>query len=81
MTSKSIMKLSHLYFVPLFITIPIKIVSNGYEEYIKNKDKSLTEHTLTCCFGAISGIYSGAFLGILWPISLPIFIARSIDKK
>lgn len=80
MASKSVFKLSHLYFIPLFITIPIKVVTNSYEEYIKNKDKSLTEHTICCCMGALGGIYSGAFLGIVWPVSFSLFITRLMDK-
>jgi hypothetical protein len=31
--------------------------------------------------GAWVGSVSGAFLGATWPISLPIFIGRYIDKK
>lgn len=80
MASKSLFKLSDLYFVPLFLTIPIKTVTNGYEEYIKNKDKSFTEHTFHCCMGALCGIYSGAFLGIVWPVSFPLFITRLMNE-
>jgi hypothetical protein len=31
--------------------------------------------------GAWTGVISGAFLGAVWPISLPIFIGRYLDKK
>jgi hypothetical protein len=49
------------------------------KEYIicKNAaDASLTQHTFCCFMGAFSGLVGGA-----WPISLPVFIGRCIDKK
>jgi hypothetical protein len=58
--------------------------SGGYDEYVKNKnDNSVTlaYHTFYCIMGTYEGVLSGAFLGITWPISLPIFIGRYLDKK
>lgn len=58
--------------------------SGGYEEYVKYKndnDVTLAQHTFYCIMGSYMGVLSGAFLGLTWPISLPVFIGRYIDKK
>jgi hypothetical protein len=58
--------------------------SGGYEDYVKNMNDNnvtLAEHTVCCIMGAYMGALSGAFLGLTWPISLPIFIGRCLDKK
>lgn len=81
MFSKIIPKIKELYFLPVVFMVPIKVSNEVYEEYIKNKDKSLTLNTVGCIMGAWMGVMTGTFLGITWPISLPIFIARSIDNN
>ena len=80
MFSKIISKINEFYFLPIIIVTPIKAVHEGYKEYIENKNKSLTQHTLYCFNGICYGMMSGACLGLLWPISLPIFIGRCIDN-
>jgi hypothetical protein len=59
--------------------------SGGYDEYVKSKnDKpniSLAQHTVYSIMGLYCGAVSGAFLGLTWPISLPIFIGRCLDKN
>lgn len=58
--------------------------SGGYEEYVKYKndnDVTLAQHTFYCIMGSYMGVLSGAFLGLTWPISIPVFIGRYIDKK
>jgi hypothetical protein len=83
MFSKIIPKIKQFYFLPVAFMVPMKVFGEGYDEYIKNKNRdiSLAEHTFCCFMGACVGAVSGAFLGVTWPLSLPIFIARSIDKK
>jgi hypothetical protein len=84
MFSKVIPRIKEFYFLPVVFMIPAKGFIDGYEEYIKYKNDrsmSLTLHTFSCFMGAWTGALSGAFLGATWPISLPIFIGRSIDKK
>jgi uncharacterized membrane protein len=64
--------------------VSAKAFAEGYEEFIKYKiqdDVSLTHHTFCCFMGVWSGALAGAFLGATWPISIPIFIGRSIDKS
>ena len=84
MFSKVIPRIKEFYFLPVVFMVPARAFTEGYDEYIKNKiqdDVSLTHHTFCCFMGAWTGALSGAFLGATWPISLPIFIGRSIDKK
>ena len=83
MFSKVIPRIKEFYFLPVVFMAPARAFTEGYDEYIKNnnKDKSLAEHTFCCFMGACVGAVSGTFLGVAWPLSLPIFIGRYIDKK
>jgi hypothetical protein len=84
MFSKVMPRIKEFYFLPVVFMVPAKAFSEGYEEYVKYKiqdDVSLTHHTFCCFMGAWTGAISGAFLGATWPISIPIFIGRCIDKK
>jgi hypothetical protein len=84
MFSKIILRIKDYYALPAVFMGAGKGFSGGYEEYVKYKnhnDVTLAEHTFYCIMGSYVGVLSGAFLGITWPISLPIFIGRYIDKK
>ena len=83
MFSKVLPRIKEFYFLPVVFLTPAKAFTEGYEEYIKykNEDVSLAHHTFCCFMGVYIGAISGAFLGATWPISLPIFIGRCIDKK
>ena len=83
MFSRVIPKIKEFYFLPVVFMVPMKVSTECYDEYIKNKNRdiSLAEHTFCCFMGAWVGAVSGVFLGATWPISLPIFIGRYIDKK
>ena len=37
--------------------------------------------TFACIIGGCSGVCRGVFLGVVWPISLPLYIAKTINKK
>ena len=72
------------YFLPVVFLAPMISFSEGYREYIHYKyynGEDISLHTFCCLMGAITGMLKGAFLGATWPISLPIFIGRFIDKK
>jgi hypothetical protein len=84
MFSRIISKVKDYYPLPAVFMSVGKGFSGGYDEYVKNKnDNSVTlaYHTFYCIMGTYEGVLSGAFLGITWPISIPIFIGRYIDKK
>jgi hypothetical protein len=81
---KIISKVKDYYALPAVFMIPFKGFSGGYEEYIENKNKNdvtLAHHTFCCLMGVYLGVASGAFLGLTWPISLPIFIGRCLDEN
>jgi hypothetical protein len=81
MFSKIIPRIKEFYFLPLVFMVPAKAFSGLHDEYVKNKNETLTQHTFCCIMGAHMGALSGAFLGLTWPISFPIFIGRYIDKN
>ena len=84
MFNRILSNVKYYYVVPAFFMAPTKGFTGGYEEYIKYKDVddvSLTHHTFCCIMGAWTGVISGAFLGLLWPITIPVFIGRCINKK
>jgi hypothetical protein len=84
MFSRVIPNIKLFYPLPAVFMVPAKGFSGGYEEYVKNKNDdnvTLAEHTFCCIMGSYMGVLSGAFLGLTWPISLPIFIGRYIDKS
>lgn len=83
MFSKITPLINKYYFAPVGFLVPITTLRGTYDEYVKNnnRDSSLIEHTFGCLMGAWVGILSGVFLGVAWPISLPIFIGRCIYKK
>lgn len=84
MFSKVIPRIKQFYFLPVAFMIPTRAFTDGYEEYNKYKiqdDVSLAHHTFCCFMGAWTGAAAGAFLGATWPISIPIFIGRSMNKK
>jgi hypothetical protein len=84
MFSRVIVKIKQFYPIPVIFMAVGKGFSGGYDHYVKNmndNDVTLAEHTLSCIVGAYIGVLSGAFLGLTWPISLPIFIGRYLDKK
>jgi len=72
--------INQYYFVPVLVTVPIKVATDVYYEYNTHKDNTFAEQTFCCFMGVWSGIVVGGFLGIAWPISLPIFISRMIKK-
>lgn len=70
-----------LYILPALVLIPMKGFSgacNGYHEY---KNLSLSGHIIGCCIHTYMGLIEGAFIGMLWPISLPVYIKRQFDEK
>lgn len=84
MFNRILSQVKHYYAVPAFFLAPMKGFSGGYEEFVKcnNMDNvTLTQHTFCCIMGTGSGVISGAFLGLLWPITIPIFIGRYINNK
>ena len=84
MFSKIISNVKHYYALPVAFMSVGKGFSGAYEEYVKFKndnDVTLAHHTAYCMMGAYMGILSGAFLGLTWPISVPIFIGRYLDKN
>jgi hypothetical protein len=84
MLFKSIMSnIKQYYAVPAVFMAFGKGFTGGFDEYVKNmnNDVTLVEHTVCCIMGTYMGLVTGAFLGITWPISLPIFIGRYLDKK
>jgi hypothetical protein len=68
------------YFVPVAYFVPNKVFNGIYEEYEKNKNKTLTQHVGYCIMGAYSGVFEGLFLGTVWPITVSVWIKRFIDK-
>jgi hypothetical protein len=77
-------KIKQFYPVPVVFMSFGKGFSGGYEEYVKNMNDNnvtLAHHTFCCIMGTYMGVLSGAFLGITWPISLPIFIGRYLDNN
>ena len=84
MFSRIISKVKDYYALPAVFMSVGKGFTGGYDEYVKNKndnDVTLAYHTFSCIMGTYMGVLSGAFLGITWPISLPIFIGRCLDNK
>ena len=84
MFSKIIPRIKEFYALPAVFMGFGKGFSGTYEEYVKYKndnDVTLAQHTFYCIMGSYMGVLSGAFLGLTWPISVPIFIGRYIDKK
>jgi hypothetical protein len=81
MLTKVLPIIKDFYFLPVLITVPTHAVSGIYEEYIKNKNEPFIHHTVCCLIGGSTGVAVGAFLGAVWPISVPIFIGRYIDKN
>jgi len=83
MFSRIIHKIHEYYLLPVLITTPVNAFVGAYEEYIDKKSRvvSFTQHTFCCVMGGFTGAAGGVFLGVVWPISLPIYIARTINKK
>ena len=85
MFSRMIQKVDY-YLLPVLITTPVNAFAGAYEEYIKyikepSYMNSLTKHTFSCVMGGFSGAIGGIFLGVVWPISVPLYIARTIQNK
>ena len=81
MFSKVMPLITKYYFLPVAYFLPMKVFSGGYEEFINNQDKTVTKTTFCCFMGAWSGVFEGAFLGVVWPITIPIMIANQYNKK
>ena len=83
MFSRMIQKVHEYYLLPVFITTPTNAFAGAYEEYLKEPPymNTLTQHTFSCVMGGFSGAIGGIFLGVVWPISVPLYIARTIQNK
>jgi len=68
------------YFLPIAYFVPNKVFDGFYYEYNKNKNKTLTKNVFCCIMGANCGALEGLFLGIVWPITISVWIKRFIDK-
>jgi hypothetical protein len=71
---------SGIYFIPAIVGIPIGGFVEGYAGFIDSKNKSLGDNTMHTTFGIIFGMYKYGFLGLIWPITLPVLIGRSFNK-
>ena len=69
------------YFIPILFFIPQKVFNGAYSEFNNNKNENLTHHVLYFFMGGYCGLLEGVFLGLLWPITIPIMIKRYIDKN
>ena len=81
MFSKVMPLIKKYYFLPVAYFLPAKVFSRGYEEYFNNKNETVTKTTFCCFMGAWSGVFEGAFLGVVWPITIPIMITKELNKK
>jgi len=70
-----------MYYIPAVVGIPIGGIVEGYAGFIGSKNDTFVNNTINTSFGIILGMYKYGFLGLIWPITLPISIARFIDTK
>lgn len=73
--------LKHLYFLPMLIMTPIRGFQGGCDGYSRYQDLSLGGHIFGCCLHIYMGLFEGAFIGMIWPISGIIAAKRYIDNK
>ena len=81
MFSRVITKVKHFYWLPAAFTTPFMAFSEGYNEFVMHKNESLSLNVFSCFMGAWTGTITGAFLGLAWPVTIPVFVGRCLDKK
>ena len=72
---------SGIYFIPAIVGIPVGGFVEGYAGFIKTKNETLGDNTIHTIFGIMFGIYKYGFLGLVWPITFPVLIGRSIGTN
>ena len=69
------------YFLPVLVLVPIKGIQGICEGYKAYNGQSLSCHVVGCFVNAYGRAVEGAFLGVVWPLSLPIAIKRYFDSR
>ena len=70
-----------MYSIPGLVGVPIGGFVEGYAGFIESKNKTLFENTFITSFSIFFGMYKYGFLGLIWPITLPVLAGRFIDTK
>lgn len=72
---------SIIYFIPTIVGIPVGGFLEGHAGFFESKNKTLFENTFITSFSIFFGMYKYGFLGLIWPITLPVLIGRSIGTN
>lgn len=73
--------LSFIYYIPALVSIPIGGFIEGYDGFVNSKNSTLADNTAHTTFGILLGMYKYGFLGLAWPITVPVLIGRFINTK
>ena len=69
------------FIIPAIIGSSVGGICGGYISFMQTKNKSYPENVLKTITGMNFGAVCGGFVGILWPITLSVFIGRIICKE
>ena len=72
---------SLMYYIPALVGVPIGGFVEGYAGFIESKNNTLFNNTFITSFSICFGMYKYGLLGLMWPITIPVSIARFIDTK
>ena len=71
---------NNAYFIPGLIICIIGGFGGANIAFIQNKSNTTIKNILHIFTGTIIGAIEGAFLGLIWPITIPVFIGSYLNK-
>lgn len=72
---------SLLFIGPMIAFTPVGTICGMYKGYKCTSNKPYVTNVMATIGGMFVGTFAGAFMGLVWPISLPVFILRKYRNK
>ena len=72
---------SSILFIPAIIGAHIGGIYGSYNGYKISKKDEFSTNILMTIGGGYMGVISGSLLGLIWPITGIVYIARNFDKE
>jgi len=71
------MLVRHAYFlVPALIGIPVGSIQGGLESFHLSRKRPFVSNVICTTGGILTGGFLGGITGLIWPISVLVFIGR-----